>query len=85
VVCLHLWCTLRYEPERKVGACPCRVSTQDPLNGKAFGGPALLQGSPANVLPRLDPQADSKGDLWILPLTWDLDKNGIVGYGRHLA
>ena len=45
----------------------------------------MLQGSPANVLPRLDPQADSKGDLWILPLTWDLDKNGIVGYGRHLA
>ncbi|MCI0561693.1 MAG: Rieske 2Fe-2S domain-containing protein [Nitrososphaera sp.] len=84
-ICVHLWCIWRYDPKRKVGVCPCHASTYDPFNGKAFSGPASLQGAPANVLPRLDLEADSKGDLWILPPTWDLRKNGIVGYGRYIA
>jgi hypothetical protein len=37
------------------------------------------------VLPRLDLEADSKGDLWILPPTWDLYKNGIIGFGRYVV
>lgn len=83
MVCLHLWCLWRYEPERKLGACPCHASTYDPATGKAFKGPASLQGPPSNVLPRLDLEQDSRGDLWILPPTWDVKGNGIVGFGRY--
>jgi ubiquinol-cytochrome c reductase iron-sulfur subunit len=96
MVCLHLWCLWRYvprgpskiDPSKMVngnGQCPCHGSMYDPLTGKAYEGPASLQGPPSNALPRLDIEADSKGDLWILPPTWDLRKNGIVGYGRYLA
>ena len=85
MVCVHLWCLWRYESDLKMIACPCHASTYDPFTGKSYAGPASLQGPPANALPRLDLEADSKGDLWILPPTWDLRKNGIVGYGRYVA
>ena len=94
MVCLHLWCLWRYVPrgpdprdETKMvngnGQCPCHGSMYDPLTGRAYQGPAALQGPPSNALPRLDLEADEKGGLWILPPTWDLRKNGIVGYGRY--
>ena len=56
----------------------------DPATGAAFAGPAALQGPPSNVLPKLDLEADSNGDILILPPTWDPNANGIVGYGRYL-
>jgi ubiquinol-cytochrome c reductase iron-sulfur subunit len=96
MVCLHLWCLWKYFPRgpdktdpTKViggaGACPCHGSMYDPLTGVAYKGPASLQGPPSNALPRLDLEADAKGDLWILPPTWDPRKNGIVGYGRYVV
>lgn len=96
MICLHLWCLWNYLPRKPdrdkpaasaggSGQCPCHGSMYDPLTGKAYGGPASLQAPPANVLPRLDLEADSNGDLWILPPVWDLHRNGIVGYGRFLA
>jgi ubiquinol-cytochrome c reductase iron-sulfur subunit len=30
----------------------------------------------------LELEVDANGDLWILPPTWDLYKNGIIGFGR---
>lgn len=86
MVCLHLWCLWKYFPAegRKRGECPCHGSLYDPFTGKAFAGPASLQGPPSNVLPRLDLEVDSKGDIWILPPVWSPDRNGIVGYGRFL-
>lgn len=95
MVCLHLWCLWRYYPRKpdpenpsKItggnGACPCHASTYDVLTGKAYGGPAALQGPPSNVLPKLDLEADSAGDLWILSPNWDVRGNGVVGYGRYL-
>jgi ubiquinol-cytochrome c reductase iron-sulfur subunit len=95
MVCLHLWCLWRYYPRKPHpddpskmtggnGACPCHASTYDVLTGKAYGGPAALQGPPSNVLPRLDLEADAAGDLWILPPNWNVNGNGIVGYGRYL-
>lgn len=86
MVCLHLWCLWKYWPQdgRKRGECPCHGSMYDPLTGKAFAGPASLQGPPSNVLPRLDLEADSKGDLYILPPVWSPNGNGIVGFGRYL-
>jgi ubiquinol-cytochrome c reductase iron-sulfur subunit len=86
MVCLHLWCLWKYFPQdgRKRGECPCHGSMYDPLTGKAFAGPASLQGPPSNVLPKLDVEVDSKGDVWILPPVWSPDRNGVVGYGRFL-
>jgi rieske iron-sulfur protein len=65
MVCLHLWCLWRYESKRSTIARPCHASTYDPFTGKAFAGPAALQGLPSNVLPRLNLEADRNGDLWI--------------------
>jgi ubiquinol-cytochrome c reductase iron-sulfur subunit len=84
MVCVHLWCLWKYEQGMKMIACPCHASTYDPFTGKSYAGPASLQAPPGNALPRLDLETDSDGDLWILPPTWDLGKNGIVGYGRYV-
>jgi rieske iron-sulfur protein len=86
MVCLHLWCLWKYFPEegRKRGECPCHGSLYDPLTGKAFAGPASLQGPPSNVLPRLDLEVEANGDLSILPPVWSPNGNGIVGFGRYL-
>ena len=67
------------------GQCPCHGSLYEPLNGKAYQGPASLQGPPSNVLPRLDLEVGANGDPWILPPTWDPRENGIVEYGRYAA
>ena len=86
MVCLHLWCLWKYWPQegRKRGECPCHGSMYDPLTGKAFAGPASLQGPPSNVLPKLDLVAESNGDLSVLPPVWSPNGNGIVGFGRYL-
>ena len=86
MVCLHLWCLWKYWPQegRKRGECPCHGSMYDPLTGKAFAGPASLQGPPSNVLPELKIEVESNGDLSILPPRWDPNANGIVGYGRYI-
>jgi len=86
MVCLHLWCLWKYWPQegRKRGECPCHGSMYNPLNGKAFAGPASLQASPSNVLPTLNFETDNDGNLWIKPAVWSVNENGIVGYGRFL-
>jgi ubiquinol-cytochrome c reductase iron-sulfur subunit len=94
MVCLHLWCLWHYNSITRSsktgelvggeGFCPCHGSRYDPLTGKAIAGPASFQSPPANALPRLELEMDSNGYLWILPPTWDLKANGIIGYGRYL-
>jgi len=86
MICLHLWCLWEYFPDegKKHGACPCHASTYDPLTGTAIGGPASNQAPPSNTLAKLDLQADENGFLWILPPTWGVNSNGIVGYGRYV-
>ena len=87
MVCLHLWCLWKYWPGegRKRGECPCHGSMYDPATGQAFAGPAALQSPPSNVLPVLDLEVDKDGYLWILPPNWNVNGNGIVGYGRFIA
>ena len=87
MVCLHLWCLWKYWPGegRKRGECPCHGSMYDPINGMAFAGPASLQATPSNVLPRLDLEVDSEGNVWVKPPNWSVNGNGIVGFGRFLA
>lgn len=87
MVCLHLWCLWKYWPEdgRKRGECPCHGSLYDPLTGKAFAGPASLQAPPSNVLPSLDLEITSDGNVWIKPPNWSPNGNGVVGFGRFLT
>jgi Rieske Fe-S protein len=86
MVCLHLWCLWKYWPQegRKRGECPCHGSMYNPMTGTAFAGPASLQAPPSNTLANLDLEADSNGDLWILPAKWGPNNNGVVGYGRFV-
>lgn len=84
MVCLHLWCLWKYWPEekRKRGECPCHGSMYNPLTGTAFVGPASLQAPPSNTLARLTLETDADGFLWISPAKWNVNENGVVGYGR---
>ncbi len=84
MVCLHLWCLWKYWPEegRKRGECPCHGSMYDPVTGTAYAGPASVQAPPSDTLPKLDFEVDTDGFLWILPPTWGVAANGVVGYGR---
>ncbi len=86
MVCLHLWCLWKYWPEenRKRGECPCHGSMYDPLTGTAFAGPASLQAPPSDTLPNLDFETDSDGFMYISPVTWGVNNNGVVGYGRFV-
>jgi Rieske Fe-S protein len=86
MVCLHLWCLWKYWPEenRKRGECPCHGSMYDPVTGTAFVGPASLQAPPSNTLPQLNFETDTDGFMYISPVTWGVNDNGVVGYGRFV-
>jgi Rieske Fe-S protein len=86
MICLHLWCLWKYWPQenRKRGECPCHGSMYDPVTGTAFLGPASVQAPPSNTLPNLDFETDADGFLYISPVTWGVNKNGVVGYGRFV-
>ena len=84
MICLHLWCLWKYWPDEgmKRGQCPCHASTYDPTTGIAISGPAAVQAPPSNTLPKLDLETDSDGFLYVIPPTWGVNENGVVGYGR---
>ena len=84
MICLHLWCLWKYWPDesKKQGECPCHGSLYDPQTGTAFHGPASLQAPPSNTLPRLSMEIDSDGFVYITPPKFDVNENGVVGYGR---
>ena len=84
MICLHLWCLWKYWPDegRMRGECPCHGSMYDVKTGTAYLGPASLLAPPSNTLPKLDFEADSDGFMYVLPPTWGVNTNGVVGYGR---
>ena len=86
MICLHLWCLWKYWPQenRKRGECPCHGSMYDPVTGTAFLGPASVQAPPSNTLPNLDFETDADGFMYISPVTWGVNANGVVGYGRFV-
>ena len=86
MVCLHLWCLWKYWPgeNRKRGECPCHGSMYNPVTGTAFAGPASLQAPPSNTLPQLNFETDTDGFMYISPVTWGVNANGVVGYGRFV-
>jgi Rieske Fe-S protein len=84
MICLHLWCLWKYWPDegRKRGECPCHGSMYDPTTGTAFVGPASVQAPPSNTLAELYLEIDSDGLIFILPPKFDVNANGVIGYGR---
>ena len=54
----------------------------DPVTGTAFVGPASVQAAPSNTLPKLSFEIDSDGFVFILPPKFDVNDNGVIGYGR---
>jgi rieske iron-sulfur protein len=68
--------------------CPCHGSGYSVgLNGETIGkaliGPAAVQPPPTNAIPLLTLATDSAGNLQVVPPIWDVDHNGVVGYGRN--
>ena len=89
-VCVHLWCSPNYDPEKSTDPvnesyqCPCHGSIYRVPDGLAIAGPASLQSSPNNAIPLLTLTTDSAGDLYIEPPVFDVNHNGVVGYGRYV-
>jgi len=70
--------------------CPCHGSGYSVgVDGKPLGvatlGPASVQPAPTNAIPLLTLAADSSGNLQVIPPVWDVDHNGVIGYGRNLG
>lgn len=90
MVCLHLWCLWSYVPTKdplkphNKGECPCHGSMYDPITGTAVQGPASNQSPPSNTLPKLNLESDENGYLYITPPKWNVNDNGIIGYGRFI-
>ncbi len=84
-VCVHLWCSPNYNPlaSNEDYECPCHGSIYEIPDGKAVQGPASEQPPPTNAIPMLTLTSDSSGDLWIEKPLWDVDHNGVIGYGRN--
>ena len=72
--------------------CPCHGSGysvgvdaagQPQPVGVALIGPAAVQPAPTNAIPLLTLATDSAGNLQVVPPIWDVDHNGVIGYGRN--
>jgi rieske iron-sulfur protein len=70
--------------------CPCHgsgysVGAGGHAVGEALIGPAAEQPPPTNAIPLLTLATDSSGNLQVVPPVWDIDHNGVIGYGRNLG
>lgn len=89
-VCVHLWCSPNYDPEKTTlpanesYQCPCHGSIYRIPDGLSIAGPASLQSTPNNAIPLLTLSADAAGDLYVEPPIFDVNHNGVVGYGRYV-
>jgi rieske iron-sulfur protein len=50
--------------------------------GMAIIAPASVQPPPTNAIPLLTLTTDPSGNLQVVPAVWDVDHNGVIGYGR---
>ncbi len=54
----------------------------DPTTGTAFAGPASVQAPPSDTLANLTLDIEPDGLVFILPPKFDVNANGVIGYGR---
>ncbi|TLY05830.1 MAG: Rieske 2Fe-2S domain-containing protein [Thaumarchaeota archaeon] len=99
-VCVHLWCSPNYNPDQPTNPnengykpnqskheqyeCPCHGSIYKVPQGLAIDGPASFQAPPTNAIPMLTLSTDSNGFLMVEKPLWDVNHNGVLGYGRYV-
>lgn len=83
MVDIQLWCLIRYYPEKEMFADPCHGTLYEPVNGIPFGV-AKDYWIKNNALPELDLGVDKEGYIYVKSPVFDVDKNGMVGYGRRM-
>jgi Rieske Fe-S protein len=84
MVDIQLNCIIRYWPNHEWLEDPCHGSLYEPLYGIPFAGPAINYWIKNDALPQLDLGVDSKEYIYVKPPVFDIDKNGLVGYGRKV-
>ena len=87
-ICVHLWCSPQFKPSADSAhayQCPCHGTQYEIPDGLATLGPAAVQPAPTNAIPMLTLTADASGDLYAEVPVWDVDHNGVLGYGRNAS
>lgn len=84
IVDIQLNCIIKYWPNHQWLEDPCHGSMYEPVYGIPFAGPAMNYQFKNNALPQLDLGLDNEGYIYVKPPIFDIDKNGVVGYGRKV-
>lgn len=82
-----------HEATHELYECPCHGSGYSVgLNngqpypvGQATIGPAAVQPPPTNAIPLLTLATDTAGNLQVVLPVWDVQHNGVLGYGRNTS
>ncbi len=81
-------CLVKYWPqyERQRIEDPCHFEMYRTIDGASyFFGMKILAKPVENALPQLDLGVDDAGYIYVKTPTWDVNKNGLIGDGRHLS
>lgn len=81
-------CMIKYWPQeqRQRIEDPCHFEMYRAIDGASyFVGIKIMSKPVEDALPQLDLGADSDGYIYVKPPTWTVDKNGLIGDGRHLS
>lgn len=84
VVDIQLNCIIKYWPNHEWLEDPCHGSMYEPVYGIPFNGPAMNYGFKNNALPQLDLGLDNERYIYVKSPIFDIDKNGVIGYGRKV-
>lgn len=84
MVDIQLWCMIGYRPEWEILMDPCHGTFYEPLNGIPVSGPGKDYWIKNSALPKLDLDVDEDGYIYVKSPIFDVDKNGMIGYGRRL-
>ncbi len=85
---LESHCMIRYWPQdgRQKIEDPCHFESYRIIDGASyFFGIKFMSKPVEDALPQLDLGVDSDGYIYVKPPTWTVDKNGLIGDGKHLS
>lgn len=81
-------CMVKYWPQdgRQRIEDPCHFEEYRAIDGASyFFGIKIMVKPVENALPQLDLGVDKAGYIYVKTPTWTVDKNGLIGDGRHLS
>lgn len=88
VLDLDSHCLIKYWPqyERQRIEDSCHFEMYRTIDGSSyFPGVKIMAKPVENALPQLDLGVDNAGYIYVKTPTWDVNKNGLIGDGRHLS